>query len=281
MVAVMIRIGMSTSCVFPLPLASAFRLAKEAGFDGIEVMVTQDPLTQDASALLELSRRYELPVLSVHAPVLPLAQLVWGVDPNQKLARSAELARAVGASTVVVHPPFRWEFSYARTFERTVRRLSAEFGVELAVENMFPWKLGPATLRGYSPSSDPVHIDCDAITLDFSHAALGGRDSLEFAAAMGSRLRHVHLCDGAGSMADGHFFDEHLVPGHGTQPVAEVLQYLASIAWEGSLIAEVHTPGARTEADRLAMLVETREFAHRNLERGRRSRRTTAHSDSA
>jgi len=277
----MIRIGMSTSCVFPLPLASAFRLAKEAGFDGVEVMVTQDPQTQDASALLELSRLYELPVLSVHAPVLPLAQLVWGVDPNQKLARSAELAGAVGASTVVVHPPFRWEVFYARTFERVIRQLATEFGVELAVENMFPWKLGPATLRGYSPSSDPVQIDCDAITLDFSHAALGGRDSLEFATAMGSRLRHVHLCDGAGSMDEGHFFDEHLVPGHGAQPVAEVLHYLSSIGWKGSIIAEVHTPGARTEADRLAVLVETREFARQNLARESRSRRTSAHSDSA
>lgn len=277
----MIRIGMSTSCVFPLSTASAFRLAKAAGFDGIEVMITQDPVTQDASALLELSRQHELPILSVHAPVLPLAQLVWGVDPNHKLAKSAELASAVGARTVVVHPPFRWEVSYARTFERTIRRLSAEFGVELAVENMFPWRLGPVNLRGYSPSSDPVHIDCDAMTLDFSHAALGGRDSLEFATAMGSRLRHVHLCDGTASMAEGQLFDEHLVPGRGTQPVAEVLQYLASTGWEGSLVAEVHTPGARTDADRLAALVETREFAQRHVELGRRPRRTSAHSDTA
>jgi sugar phosphate isomerase/epimerase len=277
----MIRIGMSTSCVFPLSTASAFRLAKAAGFDGIEVMITQDPVTQDAPALLELSRQHELPILSVHAPVLPLAQLVWGVDPNHKLAKSAELASAVGARTVVVHPPFRWEVAYARTFERTIRRLSADFGVELAVENMFPWRLGPVNLRGYSPSSDPVHIDCDAMTLDFSHAALGGRDSLEFATAMGSSLRHVHLCDGTASMAEGQLFDEHLVPGRGTQPVAEVLQYLASTGWEGSLVAEVHTPGARADADRLAALVETREFAQRHVELGRRPRRTSAHSDTA
>ena len=38
----MIAIGMSTSCVFPLGVEQAFRLARLAGFDGIEVMVTSD-----------------------------------------------------------------------------------------------------------------------------------------------------------------------------------------------------------------------------------------------
>ena len=277
----MITTGMSTSCVYPLPLDDAFRLARDAGFDGVEVMVTQDPRTQDAAHLLDLAERYRMPVLSIHAPVLFLSQLVWGIDPNLKLAKSAELARAVGASTVVAHPPFRWEFGYARTFERTVRLLSREFGVEIAVENMFPWRLGPVTLRGYSPSSDPVQVDCDAITLDFSHAALGGRDSLAFASAMGDRLRHVHLCDGPGSMAEGYFFDEHRVPGRGNQPVAEVVQYLASIDWHGSLIAEVHVDAAATDEERLALLVETRDFARRNVELGRRSRRRRSHDTSA
>ncbi|CAN5221912.1 sugar phosphate isomerase/epimerase [soil metagenome] len=261
----MIRIGMSTSCVYPLSTEDAFRLAKAAGFDGIEIMITEDPTTQDAAALTELSRRYELPVLSVHAPVLLFAQFVWGSNPNTKLERSAELARSLGAGTVVVHPPFRWQVGYARTFEATVRDLAQQHGVELAVENMFPWKVGMVSMRGYSPSPDPVLADCDAITLDFSHASLAGRDSLEFAMAMGDRLRHVHLCDGITSMAEGQLLDEHLVPGRGTQPVAEVLQYLSAGNWNGSLIAEVHTRSARGVRGRLEMLVETRAFAQQHI----------------
>ncbi len=277
----MIRIGMSTSCVYPLSTEDAFRLARAAGFDGIEVMVTNDPTTQDAAGLLELSRRHELPVLSIHAPVLLLTQLVWGTDPNRKLERSAELAVAVGAKTVVVHPPFRWQPGYARTFERVIRDLSMRFGVELAVENMFPWKLGPVTMRGYAPSPDPIVADCDAITLDFSHASLGGRDSLEYAMAMGDRLRHVHLCDGPGSMAEGHLFDEHRVPGHGTQPVAEVLEYLAGRNWNGALIAEVNTRSASNIRGRLEMLVETRAFAQHHLAAGRPTRPRRTHSETA
>lgn len=268
----MIRIGMSTSSVYPLSTEDAFKLARAAGFDGIEVMITEDPTTQDATGLLELSRRYRMPVLSVHAPVLLFAQFVWGSDPNRKLERSAELARELGASTVVVHPPFRWQAGYARTFEATVRELSRSYGVELAVENMFPWKVGAMNLRGYSPGPDPVLADCDAITLDFSHASLAGRDSLEYAMAMGDRLRHVHLCDGTASMAQGQLLDEHLVPGRGNQPVAEVLQYLAATNWSGSLIAEIHTRSARTVRERLEMLVETRAFAQQHTARNRATR---------
>ena len=277
----MIRIGMSTSCVFPLSTETAFRIAADARFDGVEIMVTNDPTTQDAATLNEYSRRFEVPILSIHAPVLPLAQFVWGVGASSKLERSAALANAVGAPTVVVHPPFRWQAAYAAGFESLVRRLSQRHGLELAVENMFPWKLGPATLRGYSPSPDPVAADCDAITLDFSHAALGGRDSLEYAHAMGDRLRHVHLCDGPGSMAEGYLFDEHRMPGRGAQPVAEVLQYLAARDWNGSLIAEVNTRSAKDEAGRLGMLVETREFAQTNVALGRESVRRRRHSKSA
>ena len=256
---------MSTSSVYPLAPEHAFRLARLAGFDGLEVMVTNNPATQDAATLRELSHRYGLPILSIHAPVLLLTQFVWGQDPRVKLERSAELARAVGASTVVVHPPFRWQASYARDFERIVRETATTYGVEISVENMFAWKIAGRSLKAYSPSADPTLMDVDAMTLDFSHASLAGRDSLEFAMAMGSRLRHVHLCDGSGSVDEGKIFDEHLLPGHGSEPVAEVLEYLAKQGWSGSIVAEVNTRKAKTEQAQLELLFETLAFARDTL----------------
>jgi sugar phosphate isomerase/epimerase len=260
----MIRIGMSTSCVFPLPLEEAFRLARLAGFDGIEIMVTGDRATQDAATLRSLSRSYGIPILSIHAPVLLATQFVWGVSPAVKLERSAALAQAVAATTVVVHPPFRFQAAYSRVFERTTDDLGERFGVDVAVENMFTWTIGGRDVRAYSPSAYPTDLDVRAMTLDFSHAALAGRDGLEFALAMGSRLRHVHLCDGLG----GTLFDEHLIPGHGSQPVAEVLSYLARSKWNGSVVAEVHTHKARTTDERLAILGETLDFARAAIKVG-------------
>ncbi|GAA4178787.1 sugar phosphate isomerase/epimerase [Gryllotalpicola koreensis] len=261
------RIGMSTSCVYPLPVEHGFRLAREAGYDGVEVMVTRDERTQSADALLRFSERYEQPILSIHAPVLLLTHFVWGRDPRVKLAKSAELAASVGAATVVVHPPFRWQAEYAIDFLDIVREIQADAGVEIAVENMFPWKAAGRAMKAYMPGWDPTPFDCDAITLDFSHASLSGQNSLELARGFGDRLRHVHLCDGSASNSDGRIFDEHALPGHGTQPVAEVLVLLAARNWDGGIVAEVNTRRARNDEERLAMLVETLEFARKHTAR--------------
>ncbi|MDQ0575816.1 sugar phosphate isomerase/epimerase family protein [Agromyces albus] len=271
----MIRIGMSTTCVYPLEPEHAFRLAKLAGFDGIEIMVTQEESTQQAEHLLELSRRYALPILSVHAPVLLLTHFVWGRDPRVKLERTTELAAAVGAESVVVHPPFRWQATYALDFLRIVREISAEHRVVIAVENMFPWRAAGKNLKAYAPGWDPRIMDCDAVTLDFSHAALSGVDSLEFVNDLGARLRHVHLCDGSGAIGEGQIFDEHLLPGHGREPVAEVLETLEARGWSGSIVAEVNTRKAKSERERLELLRETLEFARTHTHQSKRRRALT------
>ncbi len=254
--------------MFPSSLEDAFRLSRDLGYDGVEVMVTTDRNTQNADAILRLAEKYEQPVVSIHAPVVLLTTFVWGTDPRVKLERSAELAAKVGADTVVVHPPFRWQAGYAENFERIVREVRASSGRTIAVENMFPWKVGRRSLRAYSPSPDPTLLDVDAMTLDFSHASLSGRDSLELALAMGDKLRHIHLCDGSGSLDEGKIFDEHLIPGRGTEPVAEVLHYLAKNGWDGSIAAEVMTRKARGAEAKAAILRETLEFARVHIAAG-------------
>jgi sugar phosphate isomerase/epimerase len=224
-------------------------------------MVTGEAETRSAVRLRQLARAYRMPILSIHAPVLVRAQLAWGVGPTTKLARAAELARAVSAPTVVAHPAFSWQRAYARDFEAIVARTASYFDVEIAVENMFPYTIAGFDVASFVPSYDPVSIDCDAVTLDFSHAALAGRDSLELAMALGERLHHIHLADGTSSHNEGRMLDEHLVPGRGSQPVADVLRYLARTGWSGSVVAEVTTRAARSEPERIALLAETLAFA--------------------
>jgi hypothetical protein len=93
----------------------------------------------------------------------------------------------------------------------------------------------------------------------------------------------VHLCDGSGSLEEGRVFDEHLLPGRGSEPVAEVLQLLARANWDGAIVAEVNTRKTRSETEQLGLLVETLAFArlHTKPPRGRRSQvRTNAPGDS-
>ncbi len=124
--------------------------------------------------------------------------------------RSCEVAVAAGAGTVVVHPPFRWQRDYARGFAIGVAELESEFGVQVAVENMFPWRARGRELMAYLPHWDPVGQPYEHVTLDLSHTATAGADALAMAEALGDRLVHLHLADGSGSAKD-----EHLIPGRG------------------------------------------------------------------
>ncbi|MCR8671453.1 sugar phosphate isomerase/epimerase [Agrococcus sp. HG114] len=260
----MIKVGLSTISVFPKGVEDGFRLSRDAGYDGVEVMVTTDQRTRSPERLLELADQYEQPIMAIHAPVVLLTTFVWGRDPFVKLDRSAELAVAVGAPTVVVHPPFRWQGKYARTFEDAVRQTERKHGVEVAVENMFPWAAGGIDRQAYLPGIDPSEMDVEHATLDFSHCALAKRDSMQLALDLGDRLRHLHLTDGVAA-EEGRVFDEHLIPGHGNEPVADVLQMLAAQQWTGQVIAEIKTRYARNETQRLRLLVETLEFAREHL----------------
>src|SRR4051812_33902064 len=223
------RGSLSTAATYPELCAATFELAGRLGYDGIEVMVWTDPVSQDPSALRRLSDHYSLPIVAIHAPTLLITQRVWGTDPWPKLDRACEVAAEVGAETVVVHPPFRWQRDYARTFVDGIRDLEDRTGVRLAVENMFPWRARSREIQAYLPGWDPVGFDYRHVTLDTSHTATAGSDALAMARELGDRLVHLHLADGIGSARD-----EHLVPGRGGQPCAELLELLAARGWAGN-----------------------------------------------
>ena len=118
-----IPVALSTSSAYPENCAAAFSLAERLGYDAVEVMVWTDPVTQEAGALKALTEHHGIPVVSVHAPTLLISQRVWGTDPWDKVDRSLALAAEVGAETVVVHPPFRWQRSHDhRSSDRRRRR---------------------------------------------------------------------------------------------------------------------------------------------------------------
>jgi sugar phosphate isomerase/epimerase len=253
------RVALSTAAVYPQNCATAFDVAQRLGYDGVEVMVWNDPVSQEAGALKSLSDLHGLPIVSVHAPTLLLTQRVWGPEPWSKIDKSIELASAVGADTVVLHPPFRWQKEYARAFADGVALREHDTGVVLAVENMFPWRARTRSIEAYLPHWDPVDQPYDHVTLDLSHTATAGSDALAMAAALGPRLAHIHLADGTGSPKD-----EHLVPGRGSQPCAELLETLALQQFSGSIIVEVSTRRV-AEEQRDADLAESLAFARLHL----------------
>jgi sugar phosphate isomerase/epimerase len=259
-------VALSTSSVYPERTPDAFEMAARLGYDGVEVMVYNDPVSQNADVLSRLRDYHQVPILAIHAPSLLLTQAVWGRDPWEKLRRARDLAERVGAGIVVVHPPFRWQRDYARGFEQGLAELAGQTDVTFAVENMYPLRAGGSEVVPYAPHWDPTQFDTPHVTLDLSHTAASGSDALAMATelALAGRLAHVHLADGTGTPT-GPIPDEHLVPGRGGQPCAELLSMLSATGYQGVVVVEVKTNRAPTAQDRAADLAESLAFARRHL----------------
>lgn len=274
-----IQVGLSTASVYPQNTEAAFRYAAELGYDGIELMVWAESVSQDVDAVAALSREYSMPVQAIHAPCLLISQRVWGSDPVAKLARSVEAAEKLDSATVVVHPPFRWQRKYSDGFADQVAELESNSHVVVAVENMFPMRAdrffgrkeksaqrlerrgGPgAALSAFSPSYDPTDVGHGHYTLDLSHTATAGSDALEMLDRMGEGIAHLHLADGRGASVD-----EHLIPGHGSQPCVEVCTELVRRGFDGQAVIEINTQNARTVPERSSMLGQALQFARAHL----------------
>ena len=253
-------VALSTASVYPESVRAGFALARELGYDGVELMVWSERLSQDVAAVGRLAEASGVPVLAVHAPCLAVTQRVWTADPVERLRRAVVAAGDLGARTVVVHPPFRWQRRYATVFDDEVRRAEEHTGVAVAVENMFPIVRRGVRAVPYSPGFDPTDVGYRNYTLDLSHTAVAGVDALALLGRMAGGLAHVHLADGSGAPRD-----EHLVPGRGTQPCAQVCELLASSGFDGTVVLEINTRRARTRDDRVTLLSEALLFARVHL----------------
>ena len=226
-------------------------------------MVWTDPVSQDPDALRRLSEHHGMPIVSLHAPTLLITQRVWGTDPWPKLrpslragawpwapARSSCTRRSAGSGTT----PRASSIGVAELREH-------EFGVALAVENMFPWRARGRELLAYLPHWDPVgqpYEQRDA-------RPLAHRDRRVRRAGDGGRPRATGWCTCTWPTASGSAKDEHLVPGRGTQPCAELLERLAARRSTGNVVVEVGTRRADDRTEREADLAEALAFARLHL----------------
>jgi sugar phosphate isomerase/epimerase len=245
------HLACSTAAFFSRPLRFAFAAIADAGFEGVEVMVTRDPATQDGRRLRELSAQHALPIRAIHAPFLLMTRKVWGTDPVRKIYRSIELAERAEVPLVVVHPPYRWQSGYRGWVDGHLHGLSERTGVRVGVENMFPLSLGK---RGVAFHAHDVLNDLDRfphVVLDTSHAAVAGLDLLETYRELRDRLVHVHLSNNA-----GRGWDSHASVDAGVLPLGDLLDAVAADGFTGTISLELDLRSALDDAGKLREMLE-------------------------
>jgi sugar phosphate isomerase/epimerase len=255
------RLLFSSAAFFARPLANTFRIVAETGFTGVEVMVTKDPASQDPARMRALADEHDLTIGAIHAPSLLVTRKVWGTDPIGKIDQAIRVAEQAEVPVVVMHPPFRWQRAYRRWLEDELPVLEARTGVIVAIENMFPVRMGRRSMTFHSNQDLDELEGLPHLVLDTSHAAVAEHDPVEVRRRFGERLRHVHLSDNAGKG-----WDSHLPPGQGVLDLDAFCDDLVEGGYAGAVSLEVDLRTHLTDPVRLrGVMVEMRERAERAL----------------
>jgi sugar phosphate isomerase/epimerase len=256
------RLLLSTAPFYRYPLREAFRHAREAGFEAVEVMVTSDPATQDARSLSELADEFGLRIGALHAPFLLLFRRVWGADPVGKIYRATQVAESADIPLVVVHPPYKWQVRFRQWVDASLADYSARTGITIGVENMFPLKLrGDRGLR-FHASQDFEDLDrYPQLVLDTSHLAVAGFDIVDAYRRYRTKVVHFHLSNNA-----GRGWDSHLPVDEGILPLADLLDGVAADAFGGTMALELDLRSYLGDDEAVReVLVRNRKFCERRL----------------
>jgi len=269
-------IALSTGSLHTYGTERAIRLAADAGFDGLEIMIDGRWDTRDPVYLGEVARAAALPIVSLHSPFVREID-GWSTDEVARVTRTADLARAVGARTVVVHPPLRFRWLHARHAPifnmslltpiprgqsplgrwlidgRDARR--ADTGVTIAVENMPRHRL----LGGLSANLFSLNRFRDleripAVALDTTHLGTWNVTPLHALDMLGDCIAHVHLSNFNGR--------QHRLLHDGRLDLGPFLTALRRRNFRGAIVVELVPEVLGAGDDRLVArrLAEARAF---------------------
>jgi sugar phosphate isomerase/epimerase len=231
------KLILSAGSLFTLPSPLVFEMARDVGFDGMEIIINHD--FSGSRALDQLQNLQSiLPVLSIHAPFFEIDG--WGNKIDQ-LKRCAQLALDAEIPLINFHPP-NWlscEFKFWRWL-KSIRDFQAEIGqngVLITMENMpcLPqFKINPYMLSNIDKLVRFMEERNLYLTFDTAHCGSMHTDFLgDFHQFYDSgRMRNIHFSD----YGNGR---EHLLPGHGSLPLTRFLNHLRETGYDHTLVLEL------------------------------------------
>ncbi|HEY4510650.1 MAG TPA: TIM barrel protein [Candidatus Paceibacterota bacterium] len=238
------KIFLSSGSIFPLSVSQAIRFARDAGYDGVEVVNLYGWRNKNVEKYRELARKYEL-ALHFHE--------VWSLEDNPThkinhflnlLGRlpptDSSLERQFGGVTepVVVYP-HRWkEVLDKRNFwlqtcsvhrDGKLRSSYGEF-LKIIIKNRLPVVFDTQHYLEWCLVTMGVeNIPSDSLVL-FNLLQQGWR-------VLGQYVKEIHLNDFSPSL--GHEMGRNLFLGTGVLPLREFASLVRQSGWDGIIVPEI------------------------------------------
>ena len=245
-----VRFSLSTGTLYAYPLRPVFRWARQAGFDGVELVINPEAAMRGGRAVRRLAQAEGIELFSAHPTIVPLPG--WR-ERDGGMARTIALAHEAGIGLVVMHIPRSATLDegeglvFRQRLEHWQRELAGS-DLRLAMENKairaeahWHYALTPLDrLRAFATRHDL------GLVLDTAHAGTAGEDLVHARRLFGDRLVNVHLSDLGGPLPMAksplvhRFFGEHRFPGVGDLALSELLCDLGNSDYAGLVTLEVN-----------------------------------------
>lgn len=234
------RLSFSTATCFLRSLDYNLRMARDLGYDGVELVIGPEAVVAGATPLRRAVERVGLPTLSVHPPFTPLPG--WPRRYIHGIPRMMALARDLGAEVGITHTINFYHPGAPRNayFSEALRRGQAAGGdsVALTIESS---QYNPREPLGYLDHLQRLvnyaRTRGCGLTFDTCHAGACHEDILLDYALVRPLLRNVHLNDLVWRSGRAR---THLAPGDGELPLRELLGRLARDGYDGLVTVELH-----------------------------------------
>ncbi len=238
------KTGISTGCLYPMLTEQAIEALLSLGYDTLEIFFNSfSELEQDnLDRIRYMLEKNGAGVVSIHPFTSSFESFLLFSAYERRFLDGVNLydmyfraAQRLGADKIILHglntdyAPTLSDSEYYRRFA-VLQERAGRYGVSVLQENVSRFR-----------SRDPAFIkrmaqeipDSAAFVCDVKQAARIGTDPVEMAAAMGGRLRHVHISD----------YDENgvcVLPGQGVFDTEGFLRALYSSGYDGNIMIEVY-----------------------------------------
>lgn len=240
---------MSTGTLYAYPLRPVFRWARQAGFEGVELVINPEAVMRGGQAVRRLAQAEGVEIFSAHPTILPFPG--WQ-ERDGGMARTIDLAQEAGIGLVVMHTPRSESLDegeglvFRQRIERWQQQLAGS-DLRLAVENK---AIRAEAHRRYALTPlDQLRAFADlcdlGLVLDTAHAGTAGENLVQARRLFDGRLVNVHLSDLGGRLPLAglplvhRFFGEHRFPGVGDLALSALLKDLGSSRYAGLVTLEV------------------------------------------
>ncbi len=207
-------------------LERVFEMAKEAGFDGIEIGINQNVDTHNPAYLKKLEARYGLPIKAfslLEAKDEALIKVYQGT------------VREFENCTLNLHNASAFAFKYQRWLKEIAPKLAKKYQHRLCFRN-----LPHESILGVIPKRRSNNLDAlknqGLVCLDLTALALSNNDIMQAITILKGKMKHVYL-------SNVYRRAPYSLPDRGVLPVESFLTKLAKLGYSSNFTVKV---GGRT-----------------------------------